>query len=78
LATRWVSAVAHAPIESKIKEFLGIPREMMVYEMMAVGYSDFEPLPKRLRPLSQIVHSGICGEGDFRSDTEVAEYFQNG
>ncbi len=75
LATRWVSAAGHDPAASKIKELLGIPAELALYEMMALGYSDFEPLPKKVRPLAEVLHFNACGSGEFRSQAEVAEYF---
>ena len=57
------------------KGLLGIPEELVLYEMMALGCSDFEPLPKRMRPLSEVLHFNACGSGEFRSQAEVAEYF---
>jgi nitroreductase len=76
LGTRWVSAVAHLPAEPKIREFLGIPAELMVYEMMALGYSDFRPRHKNIRELDEILHFGRCRTGEFRSDERIAEYFR--
>jgi nitroreductase len=75
LATRWVSAVSIPPVAEKIRDYLGIPEEMLVYEMMAVGYSDFVPLPKKMRPLSEVLHFGRCSKGEFRSQEQVEEYF---
>ena len=75
LATRWVSAAGRDPAASRIKGSLGIPEEFVPYDMMALGYSDFEPLPKRMRPLSEVLHFNVCGSGEFRSQAEVAEYF---
>ena len=75
LGTRWVTAVVEAPTASRIRELLGIPLEMAVYDMMALGYSDFQPFPKKMRPLSEIMHFDACGETDFRSAEAVAEYF---
>ena len=75
LATRWVSAAGHDPAASKIKGLLGIPEELALYEMMALGYSDFQPLPKKLRPLSEVLHFNACDGDDFRSQAEVTEYF---
>jgi FMN reductase (NADPH) len=75
LATRWVSASGSAQAASAIKGLLGIPEELAVYDMMALGHSDFEPLPKKLRPLSEVLHYNACGSGEFRSQTEVEEYF---
>jgi nitroreductase len=78
LATRWVSAVSHPPVSPKIREFLGIPEELLVYEMMAVGHSDFQPLPKKLRPLSDVLHFGRCSGEDFRTDEQIVDYFERG
>ena len=75
LATRWVSAAGGAPAASAIKSLLGIPEELALYEMMALGYSDFEPLPEKLRPLSEVLHYNACGSGEFRSQAEVEKYF---
>ena len=75
LATRWVTAVVEPPTANKIRALLGIPGEMAVYEMMGLGYSDFEPLPKKMRPLSEVMHFDACGEKDFRTAEEVAQYF---
>ncbi len=75
LATRWVSAAGGAPTASAIQGVLGIPDELMLYDMMALGFSDFEPLPKKLRPLSEVLHYNACGSGEFRSQAEIEEYF---
>ena len=75
LATRWVSAAGGAPAASAIKDLLGIPEELELYEMMALGYSDFEPLSKKMRPLPEVLHHDACGADEFRSREQVAEYF---
>lgn len=75
LATRWVSAAGHDPAASEIKGVLGIPEYLVLYDVMALGSSDFEPLPKKLRPLSEVLHYNACGADDFRSQAEVEEYF---
>ena len=75
LATRWVSAVASHRVEPELKELLGIPGEFVVYDMLALGYSDFQPRPKKMRPLAQVLHLGRCSDKDFRTEAEVEEYF---
>lgn len=76
LATRWVSAVSSPAIEAGLREILGIPQGFVVYDMMALGYSDFQPYPKKLRPLSEVLHYGQCSEADFRTEAEVQAYFR--
>lgn len=75
LATRWVSAINTPPIELKIRALLGIPKEFMTYDMMALGTTDFQPAVKKMRALSEVIHYGQCGQKDFRTDEEVRAYF---
>jgi len=77
-ATRWVSAVAMPNVEPKIKELFNIPEEFVVYEMMALGYSDFQPPPKKMRSLSEVLHFGKCSKEDFRTEEDVQRYFSRG
>jgi nitroreductase len=78
LATRWVSAINMPPIEQEIRALLGIPEEFVTYDMMALGNSDFKPAVKKMRPLSEVIHYGQCGPGDFRTNEEVRVYFNKG
>jgi nitroreductase len=78
LATRWVSAIKAPPIESKVKAILGIPKEFITYDMMAVGTSDFVPSEKKIRALSEVIHYGLCKKNEFRTDEEVKAYFTEG
>lgn len=75
LATKWVSAVNMPPIEHKIKALIGIPEEFMTYDMMALGKTDFQPVVKKMRALSEVIHYGPCSQKDFRTDEEVRAYF---
>ena len=75
LASKWVSAINMTQIESKLKALLGIPGEFMTYDMMALGYSDFQPPTKKMRKLSEVIHFGQCRQGDFRTKEEIRAYF---
>lgn len=77
-ATRWVSAIKMPPIEKKIKALLGVPREFITYDMMAVGSTDFVPSEKKMRELKEVIHYGRCNKSDFRTDEEVKAYFKEG
>jgi nitroreductase len=76
LASQWVSQVCDPVAHCLIKDLLGIPLSMEVYDMMAVGYSDVKPRPKLLRGKQQMIHRDYCGEKDFRSDTEVRDFIK--
>lgn len=75
LASKWVSGVAMPGADPKIKKLLGVPDEFVVYDMMALGYSDFEPKPKKMRELKEILHYDKCSEGDFRTEEQIKEAF---
>lgn len=77
LASKWVSAVSSPVVEERLRELLGIPQEFVAYDMMALGYSDFQPPPKKLRELSEVLHFGRCTKEDFRTVEEVEEYFDS-
>ncbi len=78
LTAKWVSATAMPNVEPKLKEFLGIPEEFVVYDMMALGYSDFQPHPKKMRELSEVLHFGKCSKEDFRTEEEIKGFFSRG
>jgi len=74
LSSQWVSSVSNPYSHCMVKNLLGIPHEMEVYDMMAVGYSDAEPGPRIIRERAEMVHYDYCGEGSFRSDEEVRDF----
>ncbi|WP_372713874.1 nitroreductase family protein, partial [Ilyobacter sp.] len=56
LASMWVSAFRNPKVEKKTKELLGIPEYLEIFEMMAVGYTDMNPSPKKVKDLSEVIH----------------------
>lgn len=56
LASMWVSAFRNPKVEKKTKELLGIPEYLEIFEMMAVGYTDMNISPKKVKELSQVIH----------------------
>ena len=76
LASRWVSAVSDPIMHCLLKDLLGIPKHMEVYDMMAVGYPAVRARPKLMRPWKKMVHYGYCGEEDFRTDKEVKDFIR--
>ena len=75
LGSQWVSTVNHPKADARIKELLGIPIFMEIYDMMAVGYPAIEPREKQMRAREEMVHYDTCGKDDFRTDEAVKEYF---
>lgn len=77
LANEWVSSVATAYPQCLVKDLLGIPAELEIYDMMALGYPAYKFGPgKLLRDKERMVHHDSCGAADFRTDEEVNDFIR--
>jgi nitroreductase len=76
LAAQWVSAVQAPYVSFMVKELLGIPKYLSIYDMIALGYPAAEPKPRTIRPVEQMVHHDYCGPNAFRSDEDIMEYIK--
>ncbi len=74
LPSQWVSAIATSYAHCMIKPLLGIPEELVPFDMMALGYPAVKPSDKFLRDPEKMVHHDDCGQEDFRTDEEVKDY----
>jgi len=74
LASKWVSQVSAPYGHCLLKNLLGIPAGLEIYDMMAVGYSAYKPRTKLMRDRGKMVHYDRCGEADFRTDEEVNDF----
>jgi nitroreductase len=74
LATQWISAVQTPYVHCMIKKLLGIPFEMEVFDMIALGYPALKPRPKLMRDIKNMIHYDDCGEKDFRDIEAVREF----
>lgn len=74
LASQWISAVQTAYAHTTIKKLIGVPSELEIYDMMALGYPDIAPNEKFMRNFEEMVHQDNCGEGDFRTDEQVRAF----
>lgn len=74
LASQWYTATSHHGVERAIKEIIGIPEALTIYDMMVVGHEANPPNSKIVRDIDEIVHYNDCGLQDFRTDEEVIAY----
>jgi 5,6-dimethylbenzimidazole synthase len=74
LASQWYTATSRPEAERALKEIIGIPEALTIYDMMVVGYAANTPDPKIVREIDEITHYDNCGEQDFRTDDEVTAY----
>ncbi len=75
LASQWVSATAGPSLQPLIKELLGIPEELEIYDMMAMGYPASEPRPRLVRAREEMVHYDCYDKSLFRTEEKVREFF---
>jgi nitroreductase len=76
LASEWISAVSIPYAHCMIKNLLGIPPELEIYDMLAVGYPAARPRPKLLRDKDKMVHYDDCGPEGFRTEEEVRDFIR--
>ncbi len=57
-----------------IEDLLGIPSELEVFDMIALGYPAIDPNRKLMREPDEMIHCDDCGKDDFRDMSEV-RYF---
>jgi nitroreductase len=74
LAAQWYSAVQTPYSSCLIKEYLGVPEQFDVYDMMVLGYPALTPTKKFLRKFEEMVHFGINDSASFRSDEQVRDF----
>jgi nitroreductase len=77
LATEWTSSVAVAYPHCLIKDLLGIPPELEIYDMMALGYPAYKLSSRKLlRDKEKMMHHDYCGKDAFRTDAEVDDFIR--
>jgi 5,6-dimethylbenzimidazole synthase len=76
LASQWYTATSRPGAERAIKEIIGIPEAITIYDMMVIGYEASPPGPKIIRDTAELVHYDNCGLQDFRTDEELKAYAQ--
>ena len=77
LASEWMSVSAVAYPQTMIKQLIGIPPELDVYDLMVLGWPAYKPGPKKLlRDRKKMVHYDDCGPGDFRTEAEVDDFIR--
>jgi nitroreductase len=74
LATNWVSALKATLVHRMVKQVLGLPEELEIYDMMAVGYPAMKPREKLMRGKNTMVHYDYSPPDSFRTEEEVIEY----
>ena len=74
LGAQWVSAIASPYVQSFTKDLLGIPKELEIYDMLAIGYPDTEPRPRLVRAKEGMVHYDRYDKTKYRTEQEIKEF----
>ena len=74
LASQWYSVVQTPYAACLIKDLLGIPEVLDVYDMMVLGYPAIKPAGNYLRELDEMIHWNRSAEDGFRSDEAVRRF----
>ncbi len=74
LGAHWVTAVNSPVLQILIKRLLGIPKEMVIYDMMVLGYPDMTPLPRMVRDKKDIVHYDGYDKSKFPTDKQIRDF----
>ena len=74
LGSQWVSSIGNPFAQSLIKDLLGIPRELVLYDMLAVGYPAAEPTPRFMRDKEEMIHYDYYDKTKFRTDEAVRDF----
>ncbi|MFC2004747.1 nitroreductase family protein [Chloroflexota bacterium] len=77
LGSRWISATRNFYIQCLIKNLLGIPKELEIYDTMAFGYPDSEPRPRLVRAKEEMVHYDLYDTTKFRTDEDVKAFISS-
>ncbi len=77
LASQWVSATANTVPQVQIKALLGIPKDLEIYDTMAMGYPASEPRPKLTREREEMVHREKFDTHKFRTAEQVRQFIIN-
>jgi nitroreductase len=73
LSSQWYSAAGSPAVEKEIRNVIGIPDDLKIYDVMVLGYPAVPPLPKEVRDVKDMLHYNNCGEEDFRTDERVVQ-----
>ena len=71
LSSQWYSAAGSPAVEQEIRNVIGIPDDLKIYDLMVLGYPAVPPVPKDVRTVKDMLHYNACGKDDFRSKEQV-------
>ena len=77
LGCQWTSAVSNPIVMPLIMDLLGIPDDLVIYDMMALGHKAAEPKPRIVRDRAEFTHYDRYDSTKHRTDEEVREFLRS-
>jgi nitroreductase len=74
LGSQWISATGSPYVKPLLKDLLGIPDKMEIYDMLVLGYTEQGPKPRYVRERAHMTHHESFDRARYRSDKDIGEY----
>ena len=74
LGSQWLTSSGNPLEASLIKQLLGIPLEMDIYDVVALGYPDVTPKPRLVRAREEMVHYDHYDKTKLRTEQQVKDF----
>lgn len=77
LGSQWLTATSHPHTQVLLKDLLGIPKELKIYDTMVLGYPAMQPKPRSIRKREEVVHHERYDRSKFRTEAQVRSYIKD-
>lgn len=74
LGCQWVSATGEPYVKCMLKDLLGIPEKLEIYDMLVLGYPTYQPKARFVRDRGEMVHYDRFDKTKYRTDEEIKKY----
>ncbi len=76
LGCQWTTAASNPFVMPLVMELLGIPDDLVIYDMMALGYAAAPPKPRFVRERAEFTHYDHYDHTKHRTDEQVREFIR--
>ncbi len=74
LASQWLSASRQTLFQAQLKQELGVPPDLDIYDMFVLGYAAESPKPRVVRELKEMVHVNRYDKAKYQSDAQIRKF----
>ena len=77
LGAQWVSTISMSYAQWSVKKLLNVPAEMVIYDMLAIGYPAAEPNPRKVRDREEVTHYNYFDQTRFKTPEQMKSYIKS-